>query len=143
MSRYVGITLDFANEIPISELIGSLTRGGWRLDDSGHISYLVEPDMTDWDTRPLEAIPVVVEELERARKIHGACAVILTWLETGIGGSFLVSRGGKKLTLDPRVDTVYRDDSPDYIDFEWYLKKILPVVSELGLAGYTVADLPS
>ncbi|MET8291570.1 hypothetical protein ABZV80_41345 [Streptomyces sp. NPDC005132] len=143
MSRYVDITLEFASEIPISELVGSLTREGWRLNDGGHINYLVEPDMTDWDTLPLDAITVVVEEMERARKAQGSCAVILTWRDTGIGGSFLVMRGGKKLTLDPRVDTVYRDDSRDYVEFEWYLKKILPAVSELGLTGYTTADLPS
>lgn len=69
--------------------------------------------------------------------------MILTWGATGIGGSFLVLSGGQKLMLDPRVDTVYREDAGDYVDFEWYLAKILPVVSGLGLTGYTVADLPS
>ncbi|MGW4135585.1 hypothetical protein FNV62_41480 [Streptomyces sp. RLB3-17] len=143
MSRYVSIKLEFNNELSIPELVGSLTRSGWRLDDGGHINYLVESDMTDWDTKPLDAAPAVIEEMDRAREAHGACAMILTWGATGIGGSFLVLSGGQKLMLDPRVDTVYREDAGDYVDFEWYLAKILPVVSGLGLTGYTVADLPS
>jgi hypothetical protein len=143
VSRYVSIKLEFSNQLSIQELIGSLMRDGWRLDDGGHINYLVEPDMTDWDTGPLDAVPGVIEKMEQARKTHGACAVILTWGTTGIGGSFLVLSGGKKLMLDPRVDTVYRKDAGDYVDFEWYLAKILPAVSRLGLSGYTAVDLPS
>ncbi|SEC10399.1 hypothetical protein SAMN05216532_0482 [Streptomyces sp. 2231.1] len=55
----------------------------------------------------------------------------------------MVLSGGEKLLLDPRVDTVYRKDAGDYVDFEWYLAKILPAVSGLGLIGYTAVDLPS
>ncbi|WP_159056769.1 hypothetical protein [Streptomyces yokosukanensis] len=143
MSRYVGIKFEFGSRLSIQELIGSLTRGGWRLDDGGQINYLVEPDMTDWDTGPLGAVPAVIEKMEQAREAHGACAVILTWGATGIGGSFLVLSGGERLMLDPRVDTVYRKDADGYVDFEWYLAKILPAVGGLGLSGYTAVDLPS
>ncbi|KUM93627.1 hypothetical protein AQI95_43790 [Streptomyces yokosukanensis] len=69
--------------------------------------------------------------------------MILTWGATGIGGSFLVLSGGERLMLDPRVDTVYRKDADGYVDFEWYLAKILPAVGGLGLSGYTAVDLPS
>ncbi|MFF9178967.1 hypothetical protein [Streptomyces sp. NPDC014793] len=143
MSRHVGLKLEFSDELSIAEIIGSLVRTGWRLDDDGHINYLVESDMTDWCTKPLNSASAVIEEMEHARKGHGACAVILTWEATGVGGSFLVLSSGKKLSLDPRVDTVYREDAGEYVDFEWYLSKIFPAVSRLGLVGYTVVDLPS
>ncbi|MFJ7963025.1 hypothetical protein [Streptomyces sp. NPDC096324] len=143
MSRRVSIKFEFSNRLSIPEIIESLTRGAWRLDDGGRINYLVESDMTDWDTKPLDAAPTVVQEMERARQAHGACAVILTWGATGIGGSFLILSGGQRIIVDPRVDTVYRKDADSYVDFEWYLAKILPLVSGLGLVGYTATDLPT
>ncbi|MDF3141829.1 MULTISPECIES: hypothetical protein [unclassified Streptomyces] len=143
MSRYVSIKFEFADRLSIPDLIGSLVQGGWKLDDGGIISYLVESDMTDWENKGVGADLVVIEEMELARQSHGACAVILTWQATGVGGSFLVLSAGQRLSLDPRVDTVYRRDADGYVDFEWYLARILPAIDALGLTGYTVSDLPS
>ncbi|WP_234388785.1 hypothetical protein, partial [Streptomyces sp. AS58] len=85
--------------------------------------------------------PYLVEHIKEYAD-NGACAVILTWEATGIGGSFLLLSGGPRLVLDPRVDTVYRRDVDDYVDFEWYLARILPAVGALGLTGYEISDLP-
>ncbi|SDP62201.1 hypothetical protein SAMN04487981_12939 [Streptomyces sp. cf386] len=142
MSRNIGIKFHFDGTISAPDIIGSLVRGGWRLDDGGRISYLVESDMTDWENEALSAESAVIGEMEKARQSHGACAVILTWEATGVGGSFLLSSAGHKLLLDPRVDTVYRQDIDDYVDFEWYLARILPAVGTLGLTGYEISDLP-
>ncbi|WP_432044174.1 hypothetical protein [Streptomyces cadmiisoli] len=142
MSRNIGIKFHFNGAISVPDIIGSLVRGGWRLDDGGCISYLVESYMTDWKRKALGAESAAIGEMEQARQSHGACAVILTWEATGIGGSFLLLSGGLRLVLDPRVDTVYRRDVDDYVDFEWYLARILPVVGALGLTGYEISDLP-
>ncbi|WP_369166413.1 hypothetical protein AB5J49_00240 [Streptomyces sp. R28] len=142
MSRNVSIKFQFGDTISVPDIIGSLVRGGWRLDDGGGISYLVESDMTDWENKALGADSAVIGEMEQARQSHGACAVILTWEATGIGGSFLLLSAGHRILLDPRVDTVYRRDVDDYVDFEWYLARILPAVGALGLTGYEISDLP-
>lgn len=142
MSRNVGIKFQFNGTVSVPDIIGSLVRGGWRLDDGGRISYLVESDMTDWENKALGSDSAVIGEMEQARQSHGACAVILTWEATGIGGSFLLLSAGHRVSLDPRVDTVYRRDVDDYVDFEWYLARILPAVGALGLTGYEISDLP-
>ncbi|GHF17652.1 hypothetical protein GCM10014715_85870 [Streptomyces spiralis] len=134
---------EFSRELSPLELIGELIGSGWRMEDGGHISYLVESDMTDWVRRPLGVERLVLNEMEEARQSHGACAVILSWKETGAGGSFLMFSSGRELFLDPRVDTVFRQDADGYVDFEWYLAKAIPVLNRLGLIGYTISDLPA
>ncbi|WP_435612233.1 hypothetical protein [Streptomyces sp. bgisy159] len=143
MSRYIDIAFEFNKANSVSSIIGALVGGGWRPDDDGRIKFLVEPDLFDWEDMPLDCDCVAIEKMEVARIVNGSCAIILTWENTGIGVSFLISSAGRQLSVDPRVDTVYRRDVDIYVDFEWYISKILPSVSGLGLSGYRISDLPA
>lgn len=142
VSRFVDMQFMFDGRRSLAEVVDSLTAGGWRMDDGGHIRYLVDPDMFEWRSSDLRDSVRVVEELESARLINGACAIVLTWKDTGIGGSFLINSFGESVTVDPTRSVVNRMDAEKFIDFEWYLARVIPCFNSIGLTGCKLADLP-
>lgn len=98
--------------------------------------------MFDWVTADIGDLETVVQALEAARVGHGSCAVIFTLGDSGVGGSFLVHSFGESVSLEPIRNTVLRGDGSGFVDFEWYLSRVVPCLRDVGVSGFTVTDLP-
>ncbi|MFJ5029497.1 hypothetical protein ACIQB5_15535 [Streptomyces sp. NPDC088560] len=132
----------FTGRRSVEELTGALIEAGWRIRDGDRVSYLTDPDMFEWKSSDLSDVARVLEELEAARISNGSCAAIFTWGDSDVGGSFLIDSFGESVTLDPVRNKVTRKDVDAFLDFEWYLGKVIPCFESLGLSGFRIADLP-
>lgn len=140
MGREVLVSFEFANDTPVQRFVESCRKHGWIPNDHGVIKYLADPDLFEWSELPLTEIEHACAQLEEIRAAGSSCAIILTFEDTMIGGSFIFSSRGT-ITFDPLVNSVKRADFPEYVDFEWYLKRLLAPLSPLGLTGYVATDI--
>ncbi|MFJ3088308.1 hypothetical protein [Streptomyces sp. NPDC086838] len=121
-------------------VLGHLVRAGWRPDDYGSVSYLVDPDFFDWQSTKLENATSAYASLVAAQERGLPCAIILTWENTQIGGSFIVMPSKDEIILSPIINPVLRSDHPLIIDFEWYLSRLIVALSCAGMSGLEIFD---
>ncbi|MFE3329864.1 hypothetical protein [Streptomyces sp. NPDC059176] len=141
MSRNTDLVFTFTQETPVTEVLEALGAYGWVPDDMGGISFLIDPEDGDWQTRPLEGYPDVIAELERGTSAGKICTIMLTWRDTRTGGSFFFYPAGGSMMLSPTLNTRTRRDHPRFLDLEWYLSRLLGPLERIGLSGVETTDL--
>lgn len=141
MSREVGLSFSFATEVMISSVVEKCGWLGWRPLDQGKVRYLVDPDLSDWSTDTVENLARVMSRMEECEAVRSSSAIIMTWMSSGVGGSFLFDPSRRELDFLPIVNKVTREDFSNYLDVSWYLDRLIPPLHVLGLSGFTITDI--
>lgn len=140
MSRDFGFKFHFHGEVNVRRVLDSLEGAGWKPDDHGSVNYLVEPDFFEWESMELANVAAAYGCLSAAQEAGLSCAIMLTWEDTQIGGSFIFMPSRGEVILSPLINTVHRSDFPILIDFEWYLGRLAPAFGSVGISGLEMFD---
>ena len=137
MSMTSSVTVRYGSESKVSPsfVIRLLLDGGWLLDDNGAITYLPLGDKGEfnWATGLLTNINEVFETIFQKEKNGELVGVVLTWNNTGQGGSLLFYEDQfiMNCTVDRKI--VSKNWSVKCTDFTWYLERIIPCLEKGGL----------
>lgn len=131
----VSATLDielFEGNIDSVEIIECLLRNGWRIEDNGNKVYLPinDDDMFNWQSEDIITDYEVIEILRKKNSINEVLGVSLSWLDTNIGGEFLVRQD---LSISMSLSNNRQLNSYGVTDFDWYLSKIVPILNKREL----------
>ncbi|WP_147974283.1 hypothetical protein [Streptomyces sp. col6] len=140
MSRDFGFKFHLRSAIGVRSILNHLVQAGWNPDDYGSVSYLVDPDFFDWQSTELENVESVYESLSATQESRLPCAIVLTWKDTQIGGSFIFMPSKEEVTLSPVINPVRRADCEMLLDFEWYLSRLVAVLESVGMSGLETFD---
>ncbi|MFF7341977.1 hypothetical protein ACFZAT_32330 [Streptomyces sp. NPDC008163] len=140
MSRNFGFNFRFRGEVGVQGILDRLIRAGWKADDYGSVSYLVDPDFFDWQSTELGNLTAVCASLCETQESGRPCAIVLTWKDTQIGGSFIFMPSKEEVTLSPIINPVRRSDCEMLLDFEWYLSRLVAVLEAVGMSGLETFD---
>ncbi|WP_405756532.1 hypothetical protein OG234_00200 [Streptomyces sp. NBC_01420] len=140
MSRDFGFKFHLNGEVGAQIVLEHLVRAGWRPNDYGSVNYLVDPDFFDWRSTELENAASAYASLVAAQEFGLPCAIMLTWEDTQIGGSFIFMPSKAEITLSPIINPVLRSDHPLIIDFEWYPSRLIGALSCAGMSGLEIFD---
>ncbi|MDP5315607.1 MULTISPECIES: hypothetical protein [Streptomyces] len=139
MSRSRDIEITFARTQAVSDLVAALERGGWAFGE-GKIRYLVDPDFFDWDEVGVSERSKAMRELEAASAQLG-CGFQMAWGDEGQEASFLLLDSGRLLSVSPFAELAFRGDTGMFLDHEWYLSRVMPVLFDRGVNGFSCRDL--
>lgn len=141
----VSATLDielFEGNIDSVEIIECLLRNGWRIEDNGKKVYLPINDdgMFNWQSEDIITEYEVIEILRKKNSINEVLGVSLSWLDTNIGGAFLVRQD---LSISMSLSNNRQLNSYGVTDFDWYLSKIVPILNKRELNIESIAFFQS
>lgn len=141
----VSATLDielFEGNIDSVEIIECLLRNGWRIEDNGNKVYLPinDDDMFNWQSENIITDYEVIEILRKKNSINEVLGVSLSWLDTNIGGEFLVRQD---LSISMSLSNNRQLNSYGVTDFDWYLSKIVPILNKRELNIESIAFFQS
>jgi len=133
------------NQSPI-ELIKVLLSSGWTLNDHGGISYLPVGDNGDYDWILSEKISQneLMKILEEKEKTKELIAVVLTWKDTNIGGSFHFYNPEEiSMILNVNRQILYGPNNFKTTNFNWYLSRLIPVFydNKIALKSFTLDEI--
>lgn len=109
-------------------LITILTNNGWRISDGGSKIYLPIGDIDDFDWQRSNCITddEVIEICAIKFKNKEIIGLVLTWLDTNIGGEFLFYPDGS-LSILLSINRI-KNHFSNMTYFDWYLEKIIPIL---------------
>lgn len=141
----VSATLDielFEGNIDSVEIIECLLKNGWRIEDNGNKVYLPINDdgMFNWQSEDIITDYEVIEILRKKNSINEVLGVSLSWLDTNIGGEFLVRQD---LSISMSLSNNRQLNSYGVTDFDWYLSKIVPILNKRELNIESIAFFQS
>lgn len=123
------------------EIIQELTDFGWTLSLNGYVGYLPlgDTDNFDWKEEKI-TVEVLNEIIKEKIVLNEVVGVIMTWENTGIGGTFLFWTDEKYETFSMNT-SINRQEvvlEIDYkiTDFQWYLPKLLVPLDEIWGVEY-------
>ena len=122
-----------------------LVNFGWTLSHNGYIGYLPlgDKDNFDWleEKISIERLTDILKAKEKANEIIG---IIMTWKNTGIGGTFLFWPKGRLHTFSMNIDInrqkIILVDDYEVTDFQWYLPKLLVPLNNVWEVEYFSFD---
>ncbi len=134
---------EISNErFPAIKILRNLINYGWTFNDNEKVSYLPIGDMDsyNWQTGKIkegDLFKAIIEK-ESNGEIVG---VVLTWRESGIGGSCLIWND-KSISFNITINRKLVEGS-DRTDFDWYLTKILPALNKdnLNVKSFSCQEL--
>lgn len=121
---------------PIFEIIDVLINHGWTFNENKYITYLPFGDKDDFDWQTDENIDIaqlkkIFELKEHADEIVG---IMMYWKNSEIGGSFLFWPSSTYETFSLNFNAfrpmINLQDNYEIIDFQWYLKRLLPCLDD-------------
>ena len=145
MSMQANITLYLVKNVPSKitalRIIEVLMNAGFTLNDYGKISYLPFGDIDNFDWRIQEEIDwSILKEIIAAKELAGeVVGLVMTWQKTLIGGTLLLYPD-QKISFGINVNRQEKLLPGKYriTDFEWYLSKIIPPLSdEFGVQSFS------
>ena len=117
---------------PIYEIIDVLINNEWTFNENKYITYLPFGDKDDFDWQTDENIDIaqlkkIFELKEHADEIVG---IMMYWKNSEIGGSFLFWPPSTYETFSLNFNAfrpmINLQNNYEIIDFQWYLKRLLP-----------------
>ncbi len=127
VSASIDISLSEENIDPVT-IFRYLLNHNWRIEDNGNKVFLPlnDDDMFDWQSRTDIKDYEVFDILSRKNNIKETLGVSLSWLDTNVGGEFLIAQD---LTVSISLTNNRQINSYGITDFDWYLSKIIPVLT--------------
>jgi hypothetical protein len=112
-------------------IIEALVNAGWNPIVNGSINYLPinDNDLYNWTSSKF-SINHLLEIIKRKEQNNETIGVELYWKETNVGVSLLIINSNE-LSFSIEINKKYIDESAYLIDFNWYSKKIIPILCEL------------
>ncbi|WP_437285852.1 hypothetical protein [Sorangium sp. So ce406] len=138
MGRSVSIDLRIPGlRSNVYRVLCALLEAGWSYDDDGHISYLPVGDRGDfdWQWADLDRWPDVLAAIKVKEERGELVGVSLIHEETGAGGEFLLDAREELLMICLTINTRDIQTVPRFVDFTWYLERLVPAISR---AGFTI-----
>lgn len=114
------------------KVIQKLMNYGWTLNDNGKISYLPLGDIDEFDWKneniSIESLENILIQKEKRNEIVG---VVITWKETGVGGTILFGES-QSFSINLSINRRMLNDEKmiKITDVNWYLTKLLPALNE-------------
>jgi hypothetical protein len=137
MSRSSHLQLDlYGKEFDPLGILAILLEHEWTIDDHGGITYLPLGDNGEfaWEGVPLTEVQSVMNIL-REKEEHGELiGIVLLWGESKIGGSFLIDKKERSVSVSLDTNRKEHDEYP-ITDIGWYLGKLIP---PLLASGYEI-----
>lgn len=134
MSRSSWLDLDlYGREFDPLVILKILLEHQWTIDDYGRITYLPLGDNDEyaWESVPLTEEQSVMNILRTKDKHGELIGITLLWSESKIGGSFLIDRNDRSVSVSLNTNRKEHDDYP-ITDIAWYLGKLIPPLLESG-----------
>ncbi|KYF82528.1 hypothetical protein BE11_06795 [Sorangium cellulosum] len=138
MGRSVWIDLGIPGlKSNVHDVLSALLEAGWSYNDDGHINYLPVGDRGDFDWRwaELDRWPDVLAAIKVKEERDELVGISLVYEEAGAGGEFLLDPGKERLMISLSIDTRDMQTAPRFVDFTWYLERLIPAISR---AGFTI-----
>ncbi|MBD3231043.1 hypothetical protein GF322_00070 [Candidatus Dependentiae bacterium] len=130
MSVSANIDIHLATKKSTIEIIKILTDSGWNIFHNGYIEYLPlgDKDDFDWQTEKI-SIEHLMKILQAKQNANEVIGIIMTWKDTGIGGTFLFWTSEKYETFSLGIgierQKIELIDDYEITNFQWYLPKLL------------------
>ncbi len=126
---------------PTIEIIKVLINFGWTLSNNGYMGYLPLGDRDDFDWQEkeinFETLTNILKAKEEANEVVG---VIMTWKNTGIGGTFLFWTNERYETFTMGISVnrqvITLQNNYKITDFQWYLPKLLIPLNKAWIVEY-------
>ncbi|WP_201586081.1 hypothetical protein [Psychrobacter jeotgali] len=125
VSASIDISLSEENIDPVT-VFRYLLNHGWRIEDNGNKVFLPlhDDDMFDWQSSTDIEDCEIFNILIRKNNFKETLGVSLSWLDTNVGGEFLIDQD---LMISISLSNNRQINSYGMTDFDWYLSKIIPV----------------
>jgi len=146
ISASIDITLNKINREKIStfNIVKELIDYGWEINHNDVISYqqLGAKDITPWinNSITIEELQEIMVEKDSRDEING---IMMTWQQTEFGGDFLFwSRETSHTTFSLNFNAfrpmINLQNNYEIIDFQWYLKRLLPCLdASFGVESFS------
>ncbi|MCG7412966.1 hypothetical protein, partial [Moraxella nonliquefaciens] len=120
------------------ELINILISNGWNILDYCSKTYLPIGDTGEFNWQSSSAITdnEIIEICQKKFINQEVIGLVLTWLDTNIGGEILFYPDGN-ISMILNLNRI-KNQSTDLTDFDWYLSKIIPCLNKHYIEVYSV-----
>ena len=112
------------------DIVDCLLGHGWRIYDNGQKVFLPINDdgMFDWQREVGITDDEVINILKAKNNAHEPLGVSLSWLDTNIGGEFIIHQD---LSLLFSCSNHRKINCYGITDFDWYFSKIIPIFNSM------------
>lgn len=127
MSISASIDIQLSNErITPIDIVSILINNGWTINDNGEKVFLPLNDdgMYDWHSERDITDNEVINILKLKDKAKESLGISLTWLNTNIGGEFVINHD---LLIIITLSNNRQVNGYNVTDFDWYLSKLVPL----------------
>lgn len=127
MSISASIDIQLSNErITPIDIVSILINNGWTINDNGEKVFLPLNDdgMYDWHSERDITDNEVINILKLKDKAKESLGISLTWLDTNIGGEFVINHD---LLITITLSNNRQVNGYSVTDFDWYLSKLVPL----------------
>ena len=117
----------FGKSINPVDVFKHLINHGWTIEDNGNKVFLPVHDnnIFNWQSESEIADFEILNILNKKNSIGEILGVSLSWLNTNIGGEFLIDQD---LHIIVSLSNNRQINSYEMTDFDWYLSKIIPIL---------------
>ena len=114
------------NDRDAIDVLKCLLHHGWTIYDNGEKIFLPENDngMFDWKSQVNITDSEIFSILTIKYKAKETLGISLSWLDTNIGGEFLIY---PDLSVSLCCSNNRQTNNYNITDFDWYLSKLIPI----------------
>lgn len=117
----------FGKNINPVDIFKHLINYGWKIEDNGKKVFLPVHDnsMFNWQSESEIEDFEIINILNKKNSIGEILGISLSWLNTNIGGEFLINQD---LHIIVSLSNNRQINNYEMTDFDWYLSKIIPIL---------------
>jgi hypothetical protein len=140
VGRTVDIDLTFQSPVRTSDLFHHLLDSGWVAVKDGHISYMVAD--FEWKKAKQQEFESVMGELDNDLAAGEVVGVSVFWRDSAFGGNLLIHENRESISFVPELNRRPLAGAPEFTDLGWYVERLVPALSRIGLVGIAIRDEP-
>ncbi|GGH61383.1 hypothetical protein GCM10008014_36760 [Paenibacillus silvae] len=129
MSVSSSIEISLSESISGSTILNRLEEYGWSYNDHGMVTFLPVGDDEDYNWQRMNiTITELLEVIHKKEERGEVIGVVMTWMDTNIGGTFLIRETGAFL-MSPDINrkVLKLGNGSSSTDINWYITKLIPV----------------
>jgi len=139
MGRSVDIDVAFASPVNAAEVISWLRDAGLSPVIDDEVSFHLTDDF-DWTSQPVANLAEVAKSIATHSAEGDTVGIAMVWPDNGFGASLLFAGDHRNVSFILSAEKKLVEGSRTFVDFGWYLSRLVPVLEPRGLESVVCHD---